>query len=179
MRKEAIADFFEQLDRLPKGKRTALKREAGTMLHQAGNQAIMAFYQCLPYDAEKDKQDRYFAAACLHCLWSEDTKNRQPLEQIFYQLGRDAQVSDSTAHRLERILDLSWGEDGFLLGKLTRLIQLAKSKNYAVDCAALLMDLLDWNGDQWNGDKQIVQLKWARSLYMKPNQDDGKTQEGA
>ncbi|MDY3992027.1 MAG: type I-E CRISPR-associated protein Cse2/CasB [Evtepia sp.] len=173
MKTEAIRDFFSRLDHLPKGDRTALKREAGTMLFQADGRAIRAFYQCLPVGTASWQEERFFAAACLHCLWGDETGNRLPLEQIFYRLGRDAQVSDSTAHRLEGILDLSWEEDGFLLGKLTRLIKLVKSKNYAVDCAALLNDLL-----YWNGDKQTVQLKWARALYCEPEEDKNEKQEG-
>lgn len=174
MLKEEGHDFFLQLDRLPKGARTALKREAGIMLPQADSKAIQAFYQCLPFGTPQWQEERFFAAACLHCLWEADMKNRQPLEKIFYQLGRDAQVSDSTAHRLEGILDLTWDEDGFLLGKLTRLMKLVKSKNYAVDCASLLRDLL-----YWNGEKQTVQLRWARALYIKRDEGENETQEGA
>ena len=70
-------------------------------------------------------------------------------------------------------MDLTWGEDGFLLGKLARLIKLAKSKNYAVDCAALLIDLI-----YWNGLKQTVQLRWARSLYMRQQRENADTKEG-
>ena len=70
-------------------------------------------------------------------------------------------------------MDLTWGEDGFLLGKLARLIKLAKSKNYAVDCAALLIDLI-----YWNGLKQTVQLRWARSLYMRQQRENANTKEG-
>jgi CRISPR type I-E-associated protein CasB/Cse2 len=76
------------------------------------------------------------------------------------------------AHRLESLLDLSWDEDGYLLTKLTRLVKVVKSKNYAVDCASLLGDLL-----YWNGEKQTVQLKWARALYMKP--EEKTSEEGA
>ena len=43
MKRDDVLDFFTQLDRLPKGDRTALKREAGTMLHEAGGRAIQAF----------------------------------------------------------------------------------------------------------------------------------------
>ena len=32
MKQEDLGVFFERLDKLPKGDRTALKREAGTML---------------------------------------------------------------------------------------------------------------------------------------------------
>lgn len=35
------------------------------------------------------------------------------MEQIFYQLGRDKEMSESTGHRLEMLLDLQWDEDGY------------------------------------------------------------------
>ena len=93
-------------------------------------------------------------------------------EQVLFQLGQDSELSESMGHRLESLLDLSWDEDGYLLTKLTRLVKVVKSKNYAVDCASLLGDLL-----YWNGEKQNVQLKWARALYMKP--EDNTSREGA
>ena len=109
MKRDDVLDFFTQLDRLPKGDRTALKREAGTMLHEAGGRAIQAFYKCMLPTIPERYDDRFFAVACLHCLWSEDTQNRLPMEQIFYQLGKDTQISASTEHRLVGILDLTWG----------------------------------------------------------------------
>lgn len=165
--------FFQKLDALPKGERVSLKRAVGTMLNQADGHAMRAFYRCLPCPVPPWQEERAFAAACLHCLWDADEKCRQPMEQIFYQLGRDKDVSESTGHRLETLLDLQWDEDGFMLTKLARLVRLAKSKGYAVDCRKLLEDLL-----YWNGGKQSVQRKWARALYIKPEaaQDE---QEGA
>ena len=160
MRKE----FWNRLDQLDRGQRTALKREAGTMLSQAKGKAVRVFYQCLPCSLEPWKEERYFAAACIHCLWEPGDSSRLPLEQIFYRLGRDAELSESLSHRIESVLDLSWSEDGYLLTKLMRLIHLIRSKGYAVDCDALLWDLLDWNGEQ-----QSVQLRWARALYQKPD----------
>lgn len=163
--------FFQRLDALPNGERVSLKREAGTMLYQADGHAMRVFYQCLPYSVPQWQEGRAFAAACLHCLWDRDENHRQPMEQIFYHLGRDQDVSESVGHRLAVLLDLPWDEDGFLLTKLSRLVRLAKSKGYAVDCQQLLEDLLYWNGEQ-----QIIQRKWARALYMKPEgpQDEAK-----
>ena len=97
--------------------------------------------------------------------WTGHEKRRQPLEQIFYQLGRDKEMSESTGHRLEMLLDLQWDEDGFMLKKLSRLIRFVRSKGYAVDCQWLLEDLF-----YWNGEKQSVQRKWARALYIKPEE---------
>lgn len=70
------------------------------------------------------------------------------------------------------LLDVPWDADGFMLTKLTRLIRLANSKGYAVDCQRLLEDLF-----YWNGDKQAVQRKWARALYTKP-EDSQDAQKG-
>lgn len=171
MTSERITSFLQRVDQLPKGDRTALKREAGTMLLQADGRAVRAFYQCLPSQVKQWEEERYFAAACFHCLWEADAV-RQPMEQVLFQLGQDSELSESMGHRLESLLDLSWDEDGYLLTKLTRLVKVVKSKNYAVDCASLLGDLL-----YWNGEKQNVQLKWARALYMKP--EDNTSREGA
>ncbi len=164
MKQEGMRAFFERLDDLPKGDRTSLRREAGAMLEQADGRAVRVFYQCLPADALPWQEDRIFAAACIHCMWEPREQSRQPLEQIFFRLGKDQTISQSMGHRLETLLDLSWEGDGFLLTKLFRLIQVAHSKGYAVDCESLLNDLL-----YWNGEKQTVQRKWAKALYIKPD----------
>lgn len=104
------SSFFQRLDTLPRGERASLKREAGTMLSQADGQAMRVFFQCLPFSIPQWQEERAFAAACLYCLWDTDEKRRQPLEQIFYQLGRDKEMSESTGHRLEMLLDaFFWG----------------------------------------------------------------------
>lgn len=168
MKQEDLGVFFERLDKLPKGDRTALKREAGTMLERATGRAVRVFYQCLPADVALKDAERMFATACIHCLWEPEQQDRQPLEQIFFRLGQDKAMSDSMGHRLETLLDLTWDEDGFLLTKLFRLIQVVRAKGYAVNCEDLTTDLVFWNLE-----KQSVQRKWAKALYMKPetNQD--------
>ena len=100
------SSFFQRLDTLPRGERASLKREAGTMLSQADGQAMRVFFQCLPFSIPQWQEERAFAAACLYCLWDTDEKRRQPLEQIFYQLGRNKEMSESTGHRLEMLLDI-------------------------------------------------------------------------
>ncbi len=160
-------EMFARLDRLGNGDRAALKREAGVMLSQANGRAIRIFYQCLPGGVPVWQEDRWFAAACFHCLWEPEEKGRQPLESIFYQMGRDDQMSGSLSHRLESLLDQSWEEDGYLLSKLSRLIKLVRARGIPVDCVSLLRDLL-----YWNGERQTVQRKWARALYLKPDDED-------
>lgn len=152
-------EFFERLDRLTKGERTALKRNAGVMLDEADGKAIRAFYSCLPA-AVRRGEARYFAAACFHCLWDADAE-RIALEQAFFQLGKDEELSGSLEHRLVTMLDFPWEEDGFLLTKLSRMMKLVRSKGIAIDCNSLLEDLL-----YWNAENRSVQKKWARALYI-------------
>ena len=148
MNQVGMTAFFARLDVLLKGDRAALKREAGIMPEQADGRAVRVFYQCLPAESLPWQEGRMFAAACIHCLWEPEVWDRRPLEEIFFRLGQDRTISKSMEHRLETLLDLAWDEDGFLLTKLFRLIQLTRSKGYAVDCERLLNDLLYWNGER-------------------------------
>ena len=94
------------------------------------------------------------------------------VKQVLYRLGRDPDISESTAHRLESLLDLKWDIDGYMLTKLARLARLIKSKGLAVDCADLLSDLI-----VWNSDSQSVQRKWAKAMYAAPNAEE-ESKEG-
>ena len=170
MNDEAIKAFFDRLDGLSTGDRAALRREAGTMLKDAGGQAIRAFYQCLPYAVPQWQEEYFFAAACLRCLWDANELGQADLVQVLYQLGRDEETSTSTGHRLENLLDTKWDANGYMLTKLTRLIKLIKSKGYSVDCAELLKDLT-----HWNVDSQWVQRRWARGMYVR--QEEAKAAE--
>lgn len=61
------------------------------------------------------------------------------------------------------LLDYQWGTGDILPGKIYRLAKIFKNEGYAIDCAALLDDLINWDDL-----KQTVQLKWSRAVYMKP-----------
>lgn len=162
MNDEAVKTFFKRLNELSAGDRATLRREAGTMLKDAGGQAIRAFYQCLPYSVPQWQEEYFFAAACLCCLWDANEPDQTGLPQALYQLGQDEETSKSTGHRLESLLDTKWDADGYMLTKLTRLMRLVKSRGVSVDCAELLKDLV-----YWNSDSQWIQHKWARGMYVK------------
>lgn len=172
MNDDGIKTYFGALDALPPGERTALKRDAGNLLEKADGRAIRVFYKCMPYSVPQWQEGRWFAAGCLHCLWSTDTTERISIRQTLYRLGTDPDVSESTAHRLESLLDLKWDIDGYMLTKLSRLARLIKSKGLAIDCADLLRDLIGWNSDS-----QSVQRKWAKAMYAAPNADE-ESKEG-
>lgn len=161
-RDKQISAFLKRLDALSTGEHAALKRSAGKMLHEVEGQAIAAFYKCYPPESE-EKQGKWFAVACIYCMWDWDKEQREarPLQNILSDLRREETVSESMQHRLTGLLDLKWDRDGYLLTKLVRIIKMVKAKGYTVDCASLLTDLWDWNNDS-----QYIQRKWARSFYQ-------------
>lgn len=154
--------FFSRIRELGTGDRAALKRSAGIMLADADGKAVAAFYRCLPFGTRQWQEDRWFAVACLRCLWDADVGEGEPFEQIIGRMIREEKLSESTGHRAEVLLDTDWDEDGYMLTKLTRLVKLIRQKSdrEPVDFAALLDDLLSWNKEN-----QRVQRKWARSIF--------------
>ena len=160
---DAQKRFFERLDRLGTGERAALRREIGIMLREADGRALTAFYRCLPAVDER-QESKWFAVACLRCLWDAGTQNEKPLEQIIAAMIKSGELSDSTEHRVELLIDTRWDNDGYMLRKLARLVKLVrqKSERMPIDFSALLEDLF-----YWNSENQTVQRKWARIIFGK------------
>lgn len=163
---EGCLSFLNRLKLLGNGDRAALKRAAGTMFAEADGKAVAAFYRCLPFGTPRWQEDRWFAAACLRCLWDADIQGGQPFEKIVGRMLWEEKLSESTGHRVEVLLDTAWDEEGYMLTKLTRLIKLIrqKSDHEPVDFAALLEDLIFWNAEN-----QSVQRKWARAIFTNEN----------
>lgn len=161
--KEFYDDFLNKVDALRSGDRVALKRSAGIMLSEADGKAIAAFYRCCFPQLSDRQEERYFAAACIKCMWDPTEEKGKPVEQIFAELISAQELSDSIQHRIEGLLDTSWDADGYLLTKLTRMMKLLRQRGaQAPDFATLLEDLL-----HWNYENQCVQRKWARAIFSK------------
>ena len=158
----SICKFFNRICELGTGDRAALKRAAGIMLAEADGKAVAAFYRCLPFGIPQWQEERWFAVACLRCLWDAEADGGAPFERIVGNMLKDEKLSDSTGHRVEVLLDTAWDEDGYMLTKLTRLIKLIRQKSDGepVDFEVLLEDLIGWNSE-----KQYVQRKWARAIF--------------
>lgn len=171
---ESKERFFARLDKLGTGERAALRRAAGRMLREAAGPTLAAFYRCLPSEVPEWDADRWFAVACLRCLWDAGEPDGQPLEKTIAALLRQGELSDSTAHRVELLLDTKWDADGYLLTKLTRLVKLVrqKSERATLDFPALLDDLR-----RWNGETQSVQRKWARAVFANENDWNDTTEK--
>ena len=158
----SICQFFNRIREQGNGDRAALKRAAGIMLAEADGKAVAAFYRCLPFGIPQWQEERWFAVACLRCLWDTEADGGAPFEKIVGRMIKDRDLSESTGHRAEVLLDTAWDEDGYMLTKLTRLVKLIRQKSdrEPVDFEALLEDLIGWNSE-----KQYVQRKWARAIF--------------
>lgn len=160
--REEINRFLLRLKTLGSGDRAALKRSAGTLLAETDGKAVAAFYRCVPHGTPQWQEDRWFAVACLRCLWDAETEGGEAFEKVIGRMIQAEELSDSTGHRAEVLLDTAWDEDGYLLTKLTRLVKLIRQKSdrAPIDFAVLLEDLICWNAEN-----QFVQRKWARTIF--------------
>lgn len=158
---ERYESFLKQVDSLGPGSRVALKRSAGIMLSQADAKAIAAFYRCISPAVPQWQEDRWFAVACIKCLWEPAVGPGEPVEDALAKLTRSAELSDSMQHRIEGLLDTAWDQDGYMLTKLCRLMKMLRQKNLVeLDFSALLGDMI-----YWNNENQSVQRKWARAIF--------------
>ena len=157
---ELQKQFFERLNLLNSGERASLRREAGNMLHEADGKAMVTFFRCLPQGVDRKQEEKWFAIACLRCMWDAGEEGIKPLESVFAEEINN--LSDSTIHRIEYLLDTKWDSDGYMLTKLTRLIKmiLQKTNTDSIDFSSLLDDLI-W----WNSENQSVQRKWAKAIF--------------
>ena len=157
---EGSEEFFERLNGLGSGERAALKRSAGTMVQSADGKALKAFYRCMP-SAGGRNEDKWFAIACLRCLWEAGEEKGEPFESMVSSLIRRDELSESTSHRVSTLMDTRWDQDGFMLSKLSRLVKMLRQKSGEMpDFPGLLEDLA-----YWNSDTQSVQRKWARTMF--------------
>ena len=168
---ETQQQFFARLDKLGTGERAALRRASGRMLREADGAALTAFYRCLPSAVDTKHEDKWFSTACLRCLWDAGEEGGRPIEQVIGALVRSGELSDSTGHRVELLLDTKWDSDGYMLAKLTRLVKLVrqKSERAMLDFSALLDDMI-----RWNSNTQTVQRKWARAVFSNDINNDKK-----
>ena len=150
--------YIKKVDLLPSGERVALKRACGVTLDQAPGNAFQAFFKCVPEMVASEDLDKWFAAACFRCLWKEEQRNAIHFESALRQLSENGFTS--IGKRIMTLLDCPWDSDGFLCGKMTRLMKMVMQKGYVVDIPSLLNDLC-----YWNNPSRMVQKKWVRTFY--------------
>lgn len=162
------------LKRLDTGDRSELKRCVGTML--GGNMvATEAFYRALLKQPFIETEDRIFAAMCMECMWhAEDVHATYPIEEMLRRIYWASTTTPSTQKKIVSLLDIAWGKDGFLLGKLTALVKRMRAEDGSImpDFEKLAEDLVHWNSAQ-----HYVQRRWIRTICLAKNADDKENVE--
>lgn len=172
---EAFWQRLQETVTRDKGIRAAWKRNAGLRLCDADGRAVAAFYRIYGGGLVSErKEDRCFFAVCVACLWKPEDWSRGTSLAEGAKKFLDPESRETFAKRLRALLDLSWDEDGYLAGKLCRLLKFCQAKGMVVDGKALLRDLL-----QWNMDDRRIQRKWAREFYRMEREDEKGGKENA
>lgn len=151
------------ISKLSSAEKSVLKRCAGQMM---GNdmRAMQAYYHAVGYQSHKNEKE-YYAALCMECLWRDSEElEKVPFEMILHDMYFDEHITESMKHKLVSFLDLPWGNDGFLLGKLCSLAKIMKTGNLSKmpDFLKLAEDL-----SFWNADGKQVQRRWLKTICMK------------
>jgi len=169
-----IKEFFSKLDAFDNKYRVNFKRSCGMLIKNTDAVTMRLFFSILPSNVTVLDEDKWFAAASIHCLWDADEKNRKPMDECigrYYvnpeNTGNGTEGSKSFEKRFSGLLDTPWDEDGYLCIKLERLAKLLKQKGYAIDGTSLLYDLLHWNHDD-----KFIQKKWIRTYYRTSESDN-------
>lgn len=160
MNDEIIQSFFQKLDALENKHRIRFKRNCGLLLNEVDVETIQTFYRILPRNISAWAENKWFAAACIHCLWKAEETNRRTMQDCIASCSNSQEMSESFEKRVTALLATQWEEDGFLCKKLERMAKLLKQKNYAVDGSALLKDLINWNHED-----KFVQKQWIKTYW--------------
>ena len=168
-----MSELKWDLDRLDTGSRSALKRSAGCMLG-TDLRSLEAFWRAANA-VPRGREDIWYACMCLECLWKpEDHPKVLPFEEILRKMYQAADTSDSIRHRITSMMDIPWGPDGFLLGKLNGFVRMIKAGDSSMmpDFQKLADDLAGWNYPEHN-----VQRRWIRAICGWRKEETEKEEE--
>lgn len=158
-RNEEEQEFFRQVDELDEHSRILLRRSCGKTLEDSGADAMRAFYQALPRSVKKYEEEKWFLAACVHCLWDRGAAG-EPMAQAVAELMKTSEGGTAGLQkRFVTMLDTSWEDDGFLAGKIARMVRLLRTRGFVVDAQDLLQAL-----QRWDYDSRSVQRDWVKTF---------------
>lgn len=146
------------ISRLSTADKSALRQDAGVAIGEAKMKSVAAFYRVRIAKCKPWQEEFWFPALCMRCLWREsDYPQVKPFPEMLRLTYQDEDATDSARKRCVDFLDYSWGADGFLLGKIFRLVKKLKAENPSImpDFEALADDF-----SNWNHPKRYVQRRW-------------------
>ena len=165
-----MPDHKWDLSRISVGERSALKRNAGVMMNAAGADAIEGFYRALSARCVLYLEKPWFAAMCMQCLWREEDHPRiRSFPEMLRSIYQNPEATESTRKKCTGFIDISWGDDGFLLGKICSLVRSMRANDLSVmpDFEELADDL-----SHWNSADRYIQRKWLSIICRNENNDN-------
>ena len=163
-----MSDWMWDLSRLDAGDLSVLRRAAGTDFRQASVSAQRAFYKACGY-CEEWQEKFMFPAVCMDALWrSTDRPTVKPMQECLKDMkAKEQETTESIQHRIDSLLETTWDEGGFLIGKLLNIVKILKSKT---DLKPNFFDLAK-DLSQWNHPEHYIQRKWLKTLYNMKNEN--------
>ena len=172
-----MSEIQWDLERLDPGELSALRRSAGAGVNRASMAALRAFYKACGY-CEPWQEQYWFPAVCMDALWrNTDGITVLPMQECMRRLlSMDAGTTESMQHRMDMLLDTTWSDDEYLIGKMLNLVKIVKSKTQLKpDFQMLARDF-----QNWNRPSRSVQREWLRTLYnVKTTKSDEEEAENA
>ncbi len=158
-----MPDSKWDLSRLSAGERSSLRRCAGNMMGD-NMQSIAAFYKALLQNCRPSQEKAWYAAMCMESLWRDEEHRVRPLEEMLRSIYQDPESSESSRERCIAFMDLTWGDDGFLLGKICNLVRKMRSAD-----ASVMPDFDKLAGDlsQWNSPDKYIQRRWMKTICLR------------
>ena len=150
------------ISRLTTGELSALRRNAGVMMSAASMKSQAAFYRAKNLSCNQWQEEFVFPALCMQSLWREsDVRKKRLFPEMLRDIYQDKDATDSMRRKCTEFLDYAWSEDGFLLGKICRLVRRIRTDNPSVqpDFEAMAIDL-----SRWNNSNRNIQKKWLRTI---------------
>lgn len=139
------------------GFRSCLRRSAGLVLKDVGTSEMSLFFSAKPPD--DISKDKCFLCACLQCFYEQDELSKAvKLQDAVGMLSSEER--DNFIRRVLSVLDIDWDGDGYLAGKICKLVRFCRQKGIVINCGSLLCDLVFWDNDN-----RSVQKKWVSAMY--------------
>ena len=165
-----IHDFFMKLEGFSVKEKLLFRRAFGRSLNEADAAALLKFYSILPKEIPAYDEEKWFFAACVHCLPKEYVENPLPLDQAIWEYKqiskREETFTESFEKRVIVILDMRWDDSGMLLNRMSNMIRFLESKNFFIDGRGLLNDLL-----RWNREDKVIQKRWVKNYVYNEEEE--------
>lgn len=174
--RERITKFFDRVQSLSKGERTALKRALGKSTNDAPASAYAAFCHALGKSIRKsESEEPWFLCACAFCAMERlmepiyaPERPEEPMKPKAQEFVHSLCILDrkneteNMEHRLKQLVATPMKTaPAYFAEKLARPLRYLKSEGVLIDFEELLYDLRGW--DTRSG---WVQKKWLRTFYL-------------